>query len=100
MSSPQLLLLDTQSPEQIRSVPCPACYLCGAVGEPLYKDLKDRLYRAPGSWNLRRCPGPGCGLLWLDPMPAEDDIGKAYESYFTHAQGSEVRRGWLTRIYS
>jgi len=51
----------------------------------LYEGMRDRLFGAPGEWNLRRCPNPDCGLLWLDPMPLEADIGKAYESYLTHA---------------
>ncbi len=72
-------------PREIRSFPCPECYLCGSGGEPLYEGLKDRLFNAPGIWNLKRCPNPECGLLWLDPMPFEEDIGIAYESYFTHA---------------
>jgi|HubBroStandDraft_1064217.scaffolds.fasta_scaffold10234_4 2-polyprenyl-3-methyl-5-hydroxy-6-metoxy-1,4-benzoquinol methylase len=69
---------------EIRSEPCPRCYLCQTVGEMLYEGMRDRLFGAPGEWNSRRCPNPDCGLLWLDPMPIEADIGKAYESYFTH----------------
>ena len=70
---------------EIRSFPCPNCSLCGTGGQPLYEGLKDRLFNAPGEWNLKRCPNPQCGLLWLDPMPLEEDIGMAYETYFTHA---------------
>jgi SAM-dependent methyltransferase len=69
----------------IRSEPCPRCYLCQARGEMLYEGMRDRLFNAPGEWNLRRCSNPKCGLLWLDPMPLETDISKAYEGYFTHA---------------
>ena len=72
-------------PREIRSFPCPNCSLCGTGGQPLYEGLKDRLFNAPGEWNLKRCPNPQCGLLWLDPMPLEEDIGMAYETYFTHA---------------
>ena len=72
-------------PPEIRSFRCPNCYLCGTGGEPLYEGLKDRVFNAPGEWNLKRCPNPECGLLWLDPMPLQEDIGKAYENYFTHA---------------
>src|SRR5208283_2932444 len=72
------------SPREIRSFPCPKCYLCGADGEPLYAGLRDRLFNAPGEWGLKRCPNSECGLVWLDPMPLEEDIGIAYESYFTH----------------
>lgn len=31
-----------------------------------------------------QCLNPDCGLLWLNPMPLEEDIGKAYEYYYTH----------------
>ena len=71
---------------EIRSRPFPKCSLCGTRGEPLYAGLTDRLFGAPGEWNLKCCSNTGCGLIWLDPMPLEDDIGKAYENYFTHAQ--------------
>ncbi|MGA7871733.1 MAG: class I SAM-dependent methyltransferase [Candidatus Binatus sp.] len=74
----------------IRSFPCPDCPLCGTGGEPLYEGLKDRLFNAPGRWNLKRCPNPECGLLWLDPMPLEEDIGIAYGTYFTHAASEDT----------
>jgi SAM-dependent methyltransferase len=56
----------------------------------LYEGMRDRLFDAPGEWNVRRCPNPDCGLLWLDPMPTEEDIGKAYETYYTHQPASLV----------
>ena len=62
----------------------PACSLCGSHGEVLYRDCEDRLFGAPGSWTLKQCPGSDCGLIWLDPMPTEKDIGKAYRNYYTH----------------
>jgi 2-polyprenyl-3-methyl-5-hydroxy-6-metoxy-1,4-benzoquinol methylase len=71
-------------PTEIRSRPNPTCYLCGAAGEWLYVGLKDRLFGAPGDWNIKRCPDRRCGLLWLDPIPLEQDIGKAYKAYYTH----------------
>ncbi len=98
MCSPQPSLLD-QASDQIRSRPCPTCLLCGAMGEPIYENLKDRLYGAPGIWNLKRCPNSGCGLFWLDPMPIEEDIAKAYNSYFTHAEVDGVRKKWPRRAY-
>ncbi len=72
------------STDEIRSRSCPNCYLCKAAGTLLYEGLTDRLFDAPGSWNLKRCPNPSCGLVWLDPMPIESDIAKAYERYYTH----------------
>jgi methionine biosynthesis protein MetW len=73
------------STAEIKTRPCPECYLCGARGEPLYQGLKDPQFGAPGEWSLKRCPKSECGLLWLDPMPLEEEVVKAYESYFTHS---------------
>jgi SAM-dependent methyltransferase len=94
----------------IRSRPQPACFNCGNPGDLLYAELKDRLFGASGSWSLRRCGNPACGMLWLDPMPLEEDIHKAYASYYTHAvrQGGggllrrlfdAAKRGYLANHY-
>ena len=69
---------------EIRTQPCAACYLCGARGEVLYQGLKDRLFDVAGAWNPKQCPNPDCSLVWLDPMPIEEDIGKLYTNYLTH----------------
>ena len=100
MSLAQPALLDQQSPDQIRSLPYSTCYLCGTTGEPLYENLKDRLYGAPGIWNLKRCPNPACGLLWLDPMPLEEDIANAYRSYYTHDDDPLPADSFVRRLYS
>ncbi|MBI3963193.1 MAG: methyltransferase domain-containing protein [Deinococcus sp.] len=88
---PQLLMGVSSSQisdNEIRTRPCPDCYLCGTQGEPLYQGLQDHFFSVPGEWNLKKCPNPECGLLWLDPMPIEEDIGKAYQTYYTHQEGS------------
>ena len=72
--------------QEIRTRPCPDCCICGTKGVMLYRGLQDRLFAAPGRWNFKRCPNPDCGLVWLDPMPIEEDIGKAYETYYTHKE--------------
>ena len=87
-----------ESAASIRTRLCPKCFLCERQGELLYESLTDRLYGAPGTWNLRRCPGVECGLVWLDPMPVEEDIGKAYLNYHTHGQGSEPVRTQIRRV--
>jgi 2-polyprenyl-3-methyl-5-hydroxy-6-metoxy-1,4-benzoquinol methylase len=99
MSLSHPTLLDQRPPDHIRASPCPACYLCGAAGEPLYLNLQDRLFGAKGNWDLKRCPEPCCGLIWLDPMPSEEDIGKAYQDYFTHVVMNLSSRNWLKRAY-
>ncbi len=73
---------------EIRSTPCPECKICGSPGIPTYKDLPDRLFSSPGLWNLSKCSNSECGLMWLDPMPLEEDIYKAYRSYYTHGDKS------------
>lgn len=83
----------------IATRPCPNCYLCGTPGVPLYHGLPDRLFGAPGEWNLSRCPAAGCGLIWLDPMPTEADIGKAYAAYFTHDDPQPAPPGALRKLW-
>ena len=51
--------------DAIRSRPEPDCSFCGARGEHLHESLRDHLFGAPGEWNMKRCPDPGCGLVWL-----------------------------------
>ena len=70
--------------DEIRTYPCPDCYVCGTRGKNLYVCLRDRLFGAPGEWNFKKCPNPECGLVWLDPMPAEESMSLAYRNYYTH----------------
>lgn len=68
--------------EDIRAEERPLCFLCDCNGTILYQDLRDRLFAAPGTWAMLRCPK--CGLIWLNPQPIPEDIGKLYSEYFTH----------------
>lgn len=68
----------------IRTHRRPQCHVCASSGDVIYADLRDRLFGVPGEWTLRRCRDAACGLLWLDPMPAGDDLPRLYESYYTH----------------
>ncbi len=81
----------------IRSRRQTTCYVCGAQGKELYKGLTDRLFNAPGLWNVTQCSDPNCGVLWLDPMPLIEDISKAYKTYYTHqnitTRSHTLRRG-------
>lgn len=84
---------------KIRTHTCPDCYICRTKGRPLYQDLEDRLFGVQGKWNLKKCPSPDCGLIWLDPMPLEEDIGKAYVNYYTHQDTNEDRNRLRTRLF-
>jgi 2-polyprenyl-3-methyl-5-hydroxy-6-metoxy-1,4-benzoquinol methylase len=81
----------------IRTRPEPNCYLCESPGKPLYEDLVDRLFGAPGIWSLVKCSDQKCGLVWLDPMPVEEDLGAAYAKYYTHGDAA-TRGNWLASV--
>jgi len=68
--------------EGIRVQQVKVCLLCGNEGVPLYQGLRDRLFGAPGIWSLMQCPK--CKLVWLNPQPIPEDIGKLYTKYYTH----------------
>ena len=76
-----------------------SCSVCGSAGEVLYEGLDDVLFGAPGDWTLKRCANAECGLLWLDPQPTEEDIGKAYASYYTHGAIAAARSSLPRRIF-
>ncbi len=76
--------MDEQAKNVIRSKDSPLCKGCGKEGLLVYAELKDLLFGAPGLWGVRKCPSEHCGLMWPDPMPLEEEIGKAYKNYYTH----------------
>lgn len=75
--------------DSISTKPILYCIVCSEKGEMLYSGLIDNLFGAPGTWSLRKCTNRKCGLLWLDPMPSEGEIIKAYKNYYTHYDHSE-----------
>jgi 2-polyprenyl-3-methyl-5-hydroxy-6-metoxy-1,4-benzoquinol methylase len=84
----------------IRTTKQSHCPLCGQLGKPLYSDLKDQLFGAPGIWQLAKCSERQCGLIWMDPMPLAEDLDKAYQSYYTHEyQTSESPKSFLKQAY-
>jgi 2-polyprenyl-3-methyl-5-hydroxy-6-metoxy-1,4-benzoquinol methylase len=68
----------------IRTHPRPTCFLCGGEGRLLHRGLEDRVFGAPGLWDLVQCSTPDCDLTWLAMMPLPEDLGLAYVSYYTH----------------
>lgn len=69
----------------IRVAELPDCPLCHHGGKEVHiAGMRDTLYHVPGEWTMARCLH--CGLLYLSPAPLPEDIGKAYEEYYTHAE--------------
>ena len=90
-------------PVQINTQPAPNCFLCGTSGDVLYSGMRDRSFGAPGEWSERRCPNLNCGLVWLDPQPTPEDIGKAYRTYYTHNQpapGASILRDAVYGVWN
>lgn len=69
----------------LRTVPRPHCLLCGSTGVVLHAEVRDHYFHVPGSWSLKRCVDPACALVWQDPMVIADDLGQAYDGYYTSA---------------
>jgi 2-polyprenyl-3-methyl-5-hydroxy-6-metoxy-1,4-benzoquinol methylase len=100
-----MALTNPTAPDQLRvgeiqSCAFPNCSLCGEAGKLLHAGLADRLFGASGTWTLKQCPRLECGLVWLDPMPMEQDIHKAYANYHTHEAPLVPRDSWLRRTYN
>jgi SAM-dependent methyltransferase len=92
MGYPPALLLPPRSAasrDGMRTADQATCPICGEIGPVTYAGRNDASREGSlGCWNIRRCQTPGCGCSWLDPMPIEPDIAKAYagNAYFTHAR--------------
>jgi SAM-dependent methyltransferase len=74
-------------PSEIRVTDTPRCPVCQGTGPVLHERAKDYLFGTPGEWRYRRCAS--CRLVWQDPMVAEADISRLYDSYYTHARPEE-----------
>lgn len=83
---------------EMRTVAHPCCPVCGSAGHVLYENMHDRLFNTSGTWNIRSCTGADCGLLWLDPQPIPEDIGTAYQEYYTH-HAHAAGLGTIRRMY-
>ena len=77
----------------MRKLAQPHCPVCQSSGGEAYALLRDRLFGAPDSWRMVRCANGACGMYWLDPAPAPEDLPVAYRGYYTHSQPDEGLRG-------
>ena len=61
-----------------------ACLLCGSRGTVAHRGVSDVQQHVSGVWDIRFCPD--CGLAWLDPRPAADEVPSFYADpgYHTH----------------
>lgn len=71
------------------------CPWCGTLTENHHLHLKD-YFLTQEVFDIFECPN--CGLLFTEPRPAPDVIGKYYQSedYYSHQQN---KKGFIPRIY-
>jgi len=62
------------------------CPLSGEAGDIAIPSVADAFFGTEGAWRYRR--NPRTGHLWLDPRPANEDIGELYRTYYTHQDPS------------
>ncbi len=79
----------------LKPAPEGRCPLCGSAGAILYRNLRDRLYSAPGTYGFYRCRS--CRLVWLHPAPSPGDWDELYADYFTHSLAEGAREVPLPR---
>jgi 2-polyprenyl-3-methyl-5-hydroxy-6-metoxy-1,4-benzoquinol methylase len=64
------------------------CRLCGAGSAVLYAGVTDRLVGSVGLWDYRQCSNRRCRFVWLDPMPSQEQLDRAYGNYYTHGRSN------------
>lgn len=71
------------------------CPWCGTPTEKKHIELKD-YFLSQEAFSILECPQ--CGLLFTEPRPAPDAIGKYYQSedYYSHQQN---KKGVVPRLY-
>jgi len=73
------------------------CNLCGAENTRLLFEGSDRLLKIPGNFALMQCNR--CGLIYLNPRPTFEEIGKYYPSdYPPYIQAIENEGSWFRRL--
>ncbi len=68
---------------------------CGCPGRVRYPELTDELYGVPGRWAILECSG--CGVWYLSPRPAIEELPGFYVNYHTHSRavvGNVGRESW------
>lgn len=70
---------------------CVPCNLCGGIDQRVLLHVRDRLTPAFGRFGIVRCMK--CGLVFLNPRPTLEEIGRFYPSqYGMHVQALRGRR--------
>jgi SAM-dependent methyltransferase len=77
-----------------------SCACCNSNGFVLYSEQLDRLFNTQGKWVICKCSNSKCGLMWLNPMPIEEDLYLAYQNYYTHTFATHRKSSLFAKIRS
>jgi len=74
------------------------CPICGSQDRQLrYPNIEDRMCGSQGNWDYYQCLQ--CSVLYIDPRPNEETIGRAYANYYTHSILKERERvSWFDKL--
>jgi len=68
-----------------------ACNVCGEHGQRPQFTAKDFRFNLPGEFRVYQCPS--CGLAYIYPQPARDELRQYYpDNYYTHLPPSKSTR--------
>lgn len=87
-----------ENKETIGVHPLPNCPVCGSEGHTEHKGMFDRMFKAPGTWEMSKCSNRSCQLLWLNPMPNDDELWKIYVEYYTHSGEGKYTFDFIRKI--
>ncbi len=74
------------------------CALCGADDTEVVFEEEDRLHHIEGKFRLVRCRQ--CGLMYINPRPSPEEIGRYYpEDYHAYQVGGRSRWARWDRAY-
>ena len=63
-------------------------YCLGPLGEPIFRNVRDRLRVSNRLWTFRRCLD--CGSALLDPMPSSEELLRAYPEHYAFDQAPQT----------
>lgn len=74
----------------------PFCPSCGNTNSTVLYASRDRMFRMPGSFRIRRCAS--CSLVFLDPFLSARETRKYYPSQTYYAYRGEAKKGLLGAV--
>jgi SAM-dependent methyltransferase len=72
------------------------CVVCGSSDIQLFLRTRDRHFGSKGEYNLSRCRQ--CGLIFIDPMLSESELGKLYPNDYYSYQPVVTDKSWLRKV--